>query len=64
MKCQEEMVDELNATERQKYDRQIILEGFGEERQKKLKKTRVFIAGTGGLGSPIAIYLAAAGAGK
>ena len=57
-------MDELNAAERQRYDRQITLKGFGEERQKKLKKTRVFIAGTGGLGSPIATYLAVAGVGE
>jgi len=64
MKRQEEMVDELTADEKQRYDRQIILGGFGEEGQKKLKKTRAFIAGTGGLGSPIAIYLTAAGVGE
>jgi molybdopterin/thiamine biosynthesis adenylyltransferase len=53
----------LTAEERERYDRQIMLYGFGEEGQEKLKKARVFIAGTGGLGSPVAIYLAAAGVG-
>ena len=45
-----------------RYDRQIKL--FGTEGQEKLKKSKVFIAGAGGLGSPISIYLAAAGIGK
>ncbi|MDD1742131.1 MAG: HesA/MoeB/ThiF family protein [Methanotrichaceae archaeon] len=45
-----------------RYDRQIRL--FGVEGQKKLKKSKVFIAGAGGLGSPISIYLTAAGVGK
>lgn len=45
-----------------RYDRQIKL--FGAEGQEKLKRAKVFIAGAGGLGSPISIYLAAAGIGK
>ena len=36
---------------------------FGEDGQERLKKARILIAGAGGLGSPIAIYLAAAGVG-
>jgi len=47
-----------------RYDRQIIIDGFGEQGQKKLREASVFIAGAGGLGSPAAIYLAAAGVGK
>ena len=47
-----------------RYDRQIMLPEFGETGQKKLKSSRVFIAGAGGLGSSIAIYLAAAGIGS
>jgi len=46
----------------EKYIRQIML--FGEEGQEKLRKARVFIAGAGGLGSPISTYLAVAGVGK
>lgn len=57
-------MDALTGDERQRYDRQIIFEGFGEEGQKKLKRAKVFIAGAGGLGSPIAIYLTAVGVGK
>ncbi len=55
--------DMLSARELEKYDRQIMVYGFGQEGQEKLKKARVFVAGLGGLGSPIAFYLAAAGIG-
>ena len=54
----------LSKDELARYDRQIMLHGFGEEGQAKLKESRVFIAGAGGLGSPAAIYLAAAGIGN
>ncbi len=54
----------LSKYELQRYARQIAIAGFGEEGQQKLKNARVVIAGVGGLGSPIAIYLAAAGVGK
>ncbi len=53
----------LNPNELARYDRQLGLRGFGEQGQEKLKKARVFIAGAGGLGSPISIYLAIAGVG-
>lgn len=53
----------LTGDELERYDRQIIVRGFGKEGQERLKRTRVFIAGAGGLGSPIATYLAAAGVG-
>ena len=53
----------LTEKELQRYDRQIMIYGFGEEGQEKLKKAKVFVAGAGGLGSPVAIYLAAAGIG-
>lgn len=53
----------LTRKDLERYDRQIMIYGFGEEGQEKLKKARVFIAGCGGLGSPLAIYLAAAGVG-
>ena len=51
----------LSERERERYKRQILL--FGEEGQERLKKAHIFIAGAGGLGSPIAIYLAVAGVG-
>ena len=47
-----------------RYSRQIILKKVGAIGQKKLLKSSVLIVGAGGLGSPIAIYLAALGIGK
>jgi molybdopterin-synthase adenylyltransferase len=51
----------LSGRERERYHRQILL--FGEEGQERLKEAEIFIAGAGGLGSPVAIYLAVAGIG-
>lgn len=48
----------------ERYSRQIILKKIGANGQKKLLKSSVLIVGAGGLGSPIAIYLAAMGIGK
>ncbi len=53
----------LTSEEKQRYDRQIMIPGIGEAGQEKLKKARVVIAGSGGLGSPISLYLTAAGVG-
>lgn len=53
----------LTAEERQRYNRQMMMKEVGEDGQEKLKRSKVFIAGSGGLGSPIAIYLAVAGVG-
>ncbi len=49
--------------ELKRYNRQMMMEGWGEETQRKMKETTVFIAGAGGLGSPVSIYLAVAGIG-
>jgi adenylyltransferase/sulfurtransferase len=57
------MAVSLTPEEQQRYHRQIILPSWGEEAQKALKQSCVFIAGAGGLGSPVAFYLAAAGVG-
>ena len=53
----------LTAKERERYDRQIMIDEMGEEWQQKLKKAKVFVAGAGGLGSPASMYLATAGVG-
>jgi molybdopterin/thiamine biosynthesis adenylyltransferase len=53
----------LTPSERERYDRQIMIGEIGQEGQEKLKRSRVAIAGGGGFGSPTAIYLTAAGIG-
>lgn len=53
----------LSAEETERFDRHLILEGVGREGQEKLKKAKILIIGAGGLGSPVAMYLTAAGVG-
>ena len=55
---------ELNNDEIRRYSRHLILPEVGLAGQKKIKATKVLCIGAGGLGSPIAMYLAAAGIGK
>jgi adenylyltransferase/sulfurtransferase len=57
------MAATLTPGEKQRYNRQMILPSWGETAQGILKNSCVFIAGAGGLGSPVALYLAAAGVG-
>jgi len=54
----------LSTEEQLRYNRQVILPEIGIEGQIKLKQTKVLVVGAGGLGSPVLIYLAAAGIGE
>jgi molybdopterin/thiamine biosynthesis adenylyltransferase len=57
------MHNQLSEQERERYHRQIIFPDWGIDTQERLKKAHVFIAGAGGLGSPVSMYLATAGIG-
>jgi len=54
----------LTPDDRKRYARHLSLPGFGEEAQIRLRNGSVLVIGAGGLGSPVALYLAAAGVGR
>ena len=57
------LTDSFSAAELQRYARHLSIPEFGIEGQKKLKAAKVLCIGAGGLGSPVTMYLAAAGVG-
>lgn len=58
------MLSELSRDEILRYSRHLLIPEVGLEGQRKLKNSSVLIIGTGGLGSPVSLYLAAAGIGR
>jgi molybdopterin/thiamine biosynthesis adenylyltransferase/rhodanese-related sulfurtransferase len=58
------MYPELSHDEILRYSRHLLIPEVGLEGQRKLKNSSALIVGTGGLGSPVALYLAAAGIGR
>lgn len=56
-------INQFTTEELQRYARHFVLPDFGKEGQERLKQAKVLVIGAGGLGSPVLLYLAAAGIG-
>lgn len=54
---------EISERERERYRRNLLVDGFGEQGQSRLLESRVTVVGAGGLGSAVLNYLVAAGVG-
>ncbi len=54
---------EISERERERYQRNLLVDGFGEQGQSRLLESRVTVVGAGGLGSAVLNYLVAAGVG-
>lgn len=57
------MTYEFSEEEKERYSRHMLLKGVGQAGQAKMREAKVLLVGAGGLGSPVAYYLAAAGVG-
>lgn len=64
IKSEDTATGELTSGEIERYSRHLVIPEIGTEGQLRLRQARVLIIGAGGLGSPIGMYLAAAGIGK
>lgn len=60
----EVMHEEMTSRERERYRRQLMLRGFTDEHQQRLRDSTALVAGVGGLGGTAALYLAVAGIGR